>query len=291
MKKMNRFPPKLRAAVTESARKIQDPADRRVCIIDETSSRTIAGELDISLLQVHAAALASEIWPLRYLRNHDSLSVQDQLLLLQSRAAIIGAGGLGGHVMHLLARLGIGRLVAADDQKFDESNVNRQLFAQTDTLGAWKVDTAAAMVARINPAVVVEAHRDRVTEENVDHVIDGAHVVVDAIDNVGDRLLLQSACNRRQVPMVHGALAGFEGQVMTVFPGDEGLRTLYDSDTQGPSAPSAEATLGVPAIAPAFIATLQAMEVIKILLQRGRPLQQRMLYTELENSRFSEFCF
>ena len=288
---MNRFPSDLRAAVTESAREIQDPADRRVWIIDEASSRTIAEEFEISLLQVHTAALASEIWPLRYLRNHDSISILHQQQLLQSRVAIIGAGGLGGHVMHLLARIGIGRLVAVDDQKFDESNANRQIFAQTDTLGAWKVDTAAAMIARINPAVGVQAHRVRVTEENVDHLIDGVHAAVDAVDNVGDRLLLQAACNRRQVPMVHGALAGFEGQVMTVFPGDEGLRALYEGETQDPSAPSAEAMLGVPAIAPAFIATLQAMEVIKILLQRGRPLQQRMLYTEMENSRFSEFCF
>lgn len=289
---MTGFSADIDTALAECAVQITDPAGRRLWSIDEEKSSAIARQFDCPIGRVHEAALTAGIWPLRYLRNHDSLSAEDQKLLLQSCVAVVGAGGLGGHVMQLLARLGIGRIVIADDQDFDESNLNRQVFARTDTIGTPKVDAAASIIAGINPAVAVEVHRTRVTETNVDDFLAGARVAVDATDNIGDRLLLQAACGRNKIPLVHGALAGFEGQIMTIFPGDRGLRAFYEENGQNADAPpAAEALLGVPAIAPALIASLQAMEVIKILLHRDRPLQNRMLYAEIESGRFSEFNF
>ncbi len=278
-------------AVAEAADQTTDPGGRRVWTIDEAQSGAISRQFDCPVNRVHEIALARGIWPRRYLRNHDSLSAKDQRRLLQSSVAVIGAGGLGGHVMQLLARLGIGRMVVADDQRFDESNLNRQVFARTDTIGMPKVAAAAAMIAGINPAVAVDTHQCRVTEANADDFLSGVRVAVDAADNIGDRLLLQAACGRNNIPLVHGALAGFEGQVMTIFPGDPGLRMIYDEDSPSADAPAAEATLGVPAMAPALIGTLQAMEVVKILLHRDRTFQNRMLYAEIESGRFSEFKF
>ena len=226
------------------------------------------------------------------MRNASALSAADQRKLAQSRVAIIGAGGLGGHVIMTLARMGIGRLTVTDPDRFEESNLNRQVLAAADTLGTNKAEAAKKIISGVNPAVEVQSQPVRLDAANAGHVLEGANAVVDALDNVPDRLVLAYACKNQGIPLVHAAIAGFEGQIMTIYPEDPGLEQIY-GDAGSAFEPSAapEAVLGVPAVTPAVLAALQAMETVKILVDRGRGIRRRMLYADLENRGFQEFSF
>jgi molybdopterin/thiamine biosynthesis adenylyltransferase len=115
---------------------------------------------------------------------------------------------------------------------------------------------------------------------------------VDALDNIPDRFVLEEAARSLGIPLIHGALAGFNGQVMTIFPEDPGLALLYGTKAPAAQDPGrAEALLGVPAPTPSAVATVQAMEVVKILLNRGRLLRNQMLHIDLEAARFEVFKF
>ncbi len=274
--------------ISECAGTTSDPAGRTIAIISDFDTLRLARHHNVTPRQVHLSALDQNIWPLRYLRNFDSLTPTDQIKLLETRATVIGAGGLGGYLLELLARTGIGTLVAADPETFDETNLNRQTLARTDTVNQFKTDTAAKALFLINPAIDIITHRVRIDPGNIDAILYGSHVAVDALDNAEDRLTLQESCARQNIPMVHGAIAGFEGRVMTVYPGDQGLQLLYGHNKEEEE-PSAELHLGVPAVTPAFIASLQTMEVLKIVLNRGRPFRNQMLHADLENGRFEEF--
>ncbi|OPY92663.1 MAG: Molybdopterin-synthase adenylyltransferase [Syntrophaceae bacterium PtaU1.Bin231] len=147
-------------------------------------------------------------------------------------------------------------------------------------------------MAEINPGVAVTACRERLTAALSDRLFVYADVIVDGLDNVRDRLLLQDAAHRLHVPLVHGALAGFEGRIMTVYPGDPGLALLYGKAGEEAEAKKRpEALLGVPAVTAAVIGSLQAMEVLKVLLGRGEPIRNAILHVDLENGRWETFRF
>ncbi len=228
-----------------------------------------------ALHEIYREALRLGVYPYRYIRNMDILSAAEQLRLAESRVAVVGAGGLGGQVILLLARVGVGTLVVVDCDLFDETNLNRQALCVEETLGEPKARAAAEAVAAINPGVRVIPHQVRLNADVIDGILAGCDVVVDGLDNVPDRLLLQDAAGRLGIPMVHGALAGFEGRIMTVFPGDAGVKQLYGEAASGADPERPEAVLGVPAVTAALIGTFQAMEVLKILLKRGEPLPKR----------------
>ncbi|MFO7932278.1 MAG: HesA/MoeB/ThiF family protein [Desulfosalsimonas sp.] len=282
----------LETMIAGLARKIKDPAQRSVSVINESEALQAARKCGSTLRQAYIASLGAGIWPLRYLRNSQSLSADEQLRLARSCAAVIGAGGLGANVLMLLARMGIGRLVIADPDVFEESNLNRQLTASTQTLGIAKTDAAKNMLLSVNPAVETTTFQAGLTGENAAEILKGADVALDALDNVPSRLVLADACRQAAIPMIHAAIAGFEGQVMTIFPHDPGLELIYGEGglTPSPEA-SPEAVMGVPGVTPAILAGLEAMEAVKVLLGRGRSLGNRMLYVDLENSGFQEFSF
>jgi molybdopterin/thiamine biosynthesis adenylyltransferase len=147
-------------------------------------------------------------------------------------------------------------------------------------------------VSLINPAVKIIPYRINIEASNIENILSGVQVVVDALDNIPDRIMLGKAAQKLKLPLVHGALAGFDGQVMTVFPGDHGLERIYgNAEPQKGNSDRPEAVLGVPALTPSIVATIQAMEVIKILLKRGQPLRNRMLHIDLDNGRFDSFRF
>ena len=243
----------------------------------------------LSVPEIYTEALRLGVYPCRYLRNRDLLSAAEQLRLAEAQVAVAGAGGLGGQVIILLARLGVGRLIVADSDRFDETNLNRQALSNQQTLKRFKTEVAAESVASINPGVKVIPRQVKLEASGIDEILAGAEVVVDALDNVPDRLILEAACQRLGIPMVHGAIAGFEGRMMTIFPGDLGLKVLYGSGELLDKKESPEAILGTPAVTAAWMGTLQAMEVLKVLLKRGRLFRGTMAYFDLENGRFEEF--
>lgn len=278
--------------IHESAKKITDPAGRDVHVIEDRAALEIAHRFSLSLHEIYTEALRLFIYPYRYIRNMDIISPAEQLKLAESQVAVIGAGGLGGQVILLLARMGIGRLIVVDYDRFDETNLNRQALCNQTVLQRSKARTASETVAAINPGVRVIAHQVRMDTAGIDQLLTGTDVIVDALDNAPDRLVLQEAACRLGVPMVHGALAGFEGRIMTVYPGDPGVKQLYDmEETAGADQERPEALLGVPAVTAAVIGTLQAMEVLKVLLHRGKIFRHIMAHIDLEDGRFEAFCF
>jgi molybdopterin/thiamine biosynthesis adenylyltransferase len=277
--------------IRERAKKTTDPAGREAEILEDRAAREIAWQNGVALHEIYREALALGVCPYRYSRNADILSIAEQLTLAESRVAVVGAGGLGGQVIVLLARLGVGTIVVVDCDLFDETNLNRQTLCTAETLGEPKARAAVEAVASINPGVRVIPHPVRIDAAVIDGILAGSDVVVDGLDSAPDRLLLQEAAGRLGIPMVHGALAGFEGRVMTVLPGDAGVKPLYGetADRADPDRP--EAVLGVPAVTAALIGTFQAMEVLKILLRRGSLFRNTMAYVDLENGRLDTFRF
>jgi len=282
----------LRRLLEQRSTEHTDPAERRVRIVGDAAVQTVAEECGCGVHDVYLAALECGICPTRYLRNRDIIPPNDQLKLARSRVTVVGAGGLGGHVILLLARVGVGTLVVLDHDVFDESNLNRQALCSIDVIGKPKVEAAVAAVAAVNPGTRVIPCRVKLNRDCAPELLAGSDVVVDALDNIADRFILEESAKKLGIPMVHGALAGFEGQLMTIFPEDEGLILLYGSrEPSVKKSASPEAVLGVPTLTPAVVASLQAMEVLKIILHRGNLFRKKLVHIELESSRFNEFLF
>ena len=278
--------------IKKRAMKITDNAARQVQVLEDDQAEKTANEFGHTLHDVYTEALTLGIVPYRYVRNREAISVEEQLKLAASRVAVVGAGGLGGQVILLLARVGIGHLVVVDHDIFDETNLNRQALSHRESIGRPKSEQAVAAVRSINPGVEVTPHQAKIDASNAREILDRSDVVVDALDNVPTRFALERAAKALKIPLVHGAVAGFEGRMMTIFPEDPGLKNLYGSeqvkvdDTKRP-----EAILGVPVLTPSFIANLQAMEVVKIILKRGKLFRNIMLHVDLEGGQVSEFSF
>lgn len=247
-------------------------------------ARDLADRLGVSLAQVYDAALAAGVVPLRYLRNLGTVGIEGQRALLRSRVAVVGLGGLGGYVVEGLARSGIGTIIAIDGDAFEEHNLNRQALSSEGALGLPKATAAASRVAAINGAVTVEAHQERLTAANAAAVLASADVIVDALDNLPDRLLLQDTAAQLGKPLVHGAIAGFVGQVMVVMPGDRGLRALYRDGAVLEH--GIEAVVGTPAATPMLVAAVQVQEAIKLLTGVGTPLRHCLLLVDSESGEF-----
>jgi molybdopterin-synthase adenylyltransferase len=279
-----------RRAVERAARQQADAAGRPVRVLDDEAAREIAQRKGISLHEIQSLALSAGICPKRYLRNLESITLQEQLRLSEKTAAVVGAGGLGGNVITLLARIGVGKLIIIDPDSFDETNLNRQALSGIHNVGVPKVQAAAEAVADINPAVNVISHRKAFTLSDTHLLLDGADIIIDCLDNIPDRMILQEAACLMEIPFIHGAIAGFEGQVMTVFPGDKGLERLYGAapfSTKRVDAP--EAVMGTPAPAPALIAALEVMEALKIFLDRGGIHRDSLIHADLEACRIERF--
>lgn len=230
---------------------------------------------------VEILALQNNIIPERYQRNLGVISLSEQAKLLQSKVVIIGAGGLGGTVLELLARMGIGKLIIADKDIIVDSNLNRQILSTETNLGQRKTEVAIKRVKEINSSIEIVGHSVFINSDNVGKIIEGAEVVVDALDNLPSRFVLQKACRDLKISLVHGAIAGFNGQLATISPEDKGLELIYGSNKDLPEHGS-EVELGAPTVTPAIIASLEAQEVIKILLKRGKLFRNRLLYLDIE---------
>ena len=237
--------------------------------------------------QVEEAALSAGLLPARYQRNRRTLSTAGQLTLLRSGVAVVGCGGLGGYAIEQLARLGVGRLVVVDPDRFEEHNLNRQLLSSLADLGRAKVEAAVSRVAAINPAVTVIPHQLAFGAANGAGLLAGVGVVIDALDGISVRLELAAACSALGLPLVHGAIGGWYGHVATQFPGERVVERIYGHCTE---AKGVEQELGNPSFTPAVIASLQVAEACKVLLSAGLPLRGRHLHVDLWSMEFVEIA-
>lgn len=236
-----------------------------------------------SVQEVELAAMELEIAPARYARNLGTVGIGGQLKLLRASVAIVGLGGLGGYVAEALARMGVGHLILIDGDDFEEHNLNRQLFSTQRNLGMQKVRAACQRIAEVNSAVTTDGYAAVLTPENLPKLLDGADVVVDALDRLPTRLVLQDGARELGVPMVHGSIGGFLGQVMTIFPEDAGLHALYGNGDGLPEQ-GLESRLGTPSATPMGVAAWEVQEVVKILTDQGELLRGRLLIVDMETA-------
>ncbi len=255
--------------------------DNDTPIVGLEQVRHLAHACNCSIREVELVALEANVVPQRYLRNLGTIGLEGQARLLRSTVAVVGLGGLGGYITEALARVGVGRLILIDGDVFEEHNLNRQLLSSEAGLGASKARAARQRVGRINSAVEVIEHPVTLTRENLPRLLEGAQVVADALDRLPTRLILQEGAQAQGIPMVHGSIAGFLGQVMTIFPGDPGLRGLYGEPSQLPEQ-GLETRLGTPAATPMAVAAWESQEVVKILLGQGELLRNRLLLLDME---------
>jgi molybdopterin/thiamine biosynthesis adenylyltransferase len=240
----------------------------------------LAHNTGVRLQALEAAALRHQILPERYIRNTQSLSIADQRVLLESSACIIGVGGLGGTVAEVLARVGIGALHLVDGDCFEEHNLNRQRFAHIGNLGQPKSQSAKAAIARINPAATIKASPVFLTAANAADLIGSADVVIDCLDRLDSRLVLQQACRRLKRPLVSAAVAGTTGQLTVVFPEDIGLESLI-GDIGAANNRGVESHLGNLPFTVNAVASMEAAEAVKLLLGREGLLRNRLLLIDL----------
>lgn len=223
----------------------------------------------------------------RYSRNVETLSIEENDSLAQKKVCVVGCGGLGGYIIEMLGRLGIGHITAVDGDGFEESNLNRQILSDVNVLGVKKALIAQKRMSQVNPLITVSAITERLTQENAKQIIDDADVVVDALDNIESRLILEEICEEMSVPLVHGAIAGWYGQVSTILPGDKLLSRFYASkDLQG-----AEKKYGNPSFTPALVASIEVSEVLKLLISRGEVLSNKMLLIDLLRQEYDVIDF
>jgi sulfur-carrier protein adenylyltransferase/sulfurtransferase len=210
---------------------------------------------------------------------------EGQQKLLDAKVLLLGAGGLGSPAALYLAAAGVGTLGIVDMDVVDASNLQRQILHNMDRVGERKVDSAKKTITAINPDVNVVTYDVRFGADNILDIIDGYDVIVDGTDNFPTRYLLNDASLLKRIPVVHGSIFRFEGQV-TVFDPYNGpcYRCLLPEPPPPELAPSC-AEAGVLGVLPGIVGSIQALEAIKLILDLGDPLRGRLLaYDALETS-------
>lgn len=208
-----------------------------------------------------------------------TLSSEENDKLKNYKVCVIGCGGLGGYVIEMLGRIGVGYITAVDGDVFQESNLNRQILSDTHSLGKSKSITTKERMMNVNPLIEVNAINEFLTKENYPEILKGHDIIVDALDSIDARLMLQDACEELNIPLVSGAIAGWYGQVTTVYPGDKTLNIIYGKKV----GKGVEVKLGNPSFTPALVASIEVSEVIKVLIGRGELLRKRILFIDTLN--------
>ena len=198
----------------------------------------------------------------RYERNIPALTEAECALLRQKRVLVVGCGGLGGHIIDQLCRIGIGAIRAVDGDVFEPSNLNRQLLSEIPKLGVSKAKAAADHIAKVNPDVSVEAVEAFLTEDNAVRLIAGCDIVLDALDDIPSRRILAAACEKANIPYVHGAIQGWVAQAAISMPGDHLINTLYPEKIEIKDK-------SVLSFTPALCASIQTSLCVKLLVGRS----------------------
>jgi len=223
--------------------------------------REVADMAGVSRRETEIFALKRGLCPSRYERSIGTLGLDGQRKLLEASVAVAGCGGLGGVIVELLARAGVGELILIDGDVFSDNNLNRQILCAESDIGRGKAETARERALAVNGVVQTKALRCYIDEENAGECLAGASLVMDGLDNNRSRMIVLRECRERGIPFVHGAIGGFWAQVGVFFPGD---RSPWDGMTDSPDK-GLELTLGNPPFTPAFAASLQTALALGIL--------------------------
>lgn len=211
----------------------------------------------------------------RYIRQTGLVGGSGQKILAEKSVLILGCGGLGGHLIEHMLRIGVGSITAVDGDRFERNNLNRQILSTETLLGEGKAETAAFRAHAVNSAVTFTAVNAFFTEENADLLVKGKDLVLDGLDNIPSRLLAEDVCARYGIPLVHGAICAEHVQVAVVPPDSGMLHLLYSGAVGGkPSKESISYT-------PACCAAIQCAEAKKILLGETPALWGKVMQLNL----------
>jgi molybdopterin/thiamine biosynthesis adenylyltransferase len=235
--------------------------------------------------EIEIMALEHGVVPERYVRNMKTFSPQDQVALLKARVSIVGLGGLGGTVVEILARLGIGTLNVIDGDTFEESNLNRQFLSTPRLMAKSKAEAAERRIKEINPSITVKQHSQFLDQNNGLDLLSRPDVIVDCLDNLKTRFVLERLCRQIGSPLVSAAVAGSTGHVTTIYPQDQGLKLIYGDPAKTPPH-GAEASLGTVPYSVTFLAALECAEIVKIIQHRGSLLRNKLLVADLNDGVF-----
>ena len=212
------------------------------------------------------------------------IGFKGQLKLKNSSVICIGAGGLGSSVLLYLAAAGIGRIGIVDNDQVEKSNLQRQIIHETNTVGNLKINSARERIKRFNPNIEVLTFNERINSENVIEIIKDFDIICDCSDNFGTRYLINDACLILNKALVFGSVQGFEGQI-SVFNLNKKSPNLRDLLPESPiknSIPSCE-EFGVVGVSTGLIGILQANEILKIILKKGKILDGKIMIFDLLN--------
>lgn len=207
---------------------------------------------------------------------------EGQLKLKRSRVVVAGVGGLGCPASLYLAAAGVGHLLLVDNERFELSNLNRQILCSEKDVGRLKVEAAREKLEALNSEIEVSTKCVEIAENNIRELIRGSDIVVDAMDNWKTRFTINEGCVRERIPLVHAGINGWGGQITTIFPGKGPcLRCLI------PRSPPEVKPFPVLGATPSLFAMLQVMEVIKLLTGLGEPLIGKLLLFSGEDMSFN----
>ena len=219
----------------------------------------------------------------RHIRNIPALSEAECALLRTKKAAVIGCGGLGGYLIELLTRVGIGGIRAVDGDVFEPSNLNRQILSDVSRLGESKAAAAVQRAEAIDPAVDVEGIHAFLDGENARSLIAGCDVVLDALDSVPARRILAEACEAEGIPYIYGAIQGWVAQAGVSLPGDGLIGKLYPEEIE-------IRDKSVLSFTPALCASVQTALCVKLLT--GRAVKTgKIYYFDLLDQEFETISF
>lgn len=211
----------------------------------------------------------------RDIRTYGTIDKDELCTIQQLNVAIVGAGGLGGYVLEMIARLGVRRITVVDSETFDISNLNRQLLSSEQNIGDKKVDAARDRIGTVNSNIHVKTIAEKLSDDNVYSVLKDQDVVFDCVDNIEARFVIQDCCKQLGIPFIHGAVDGWYGQVSTVLPGDDTLDKIYSSNTDCMVKKQAASFI------PAVVASYQVSEFVKLSNKKGSLLRNQLLYIDM----------
>lgn len=214
------------------------------------------------------------------------VGLEGQKRIAQAKVFIVGAGGLGSPVGLYLTAAGVGTLAIIDNDDVELSNLQRQIVHSVKTLGNPKVESAKKKFESLNPNVHVIAVKQRLTKDNVLELIRDYDIVVDCSDNFSTRFLVNDACVMSKKTLVTGAIARFEGQLTVIIPGDGPCYRCLFEEPPPPGALPSPSEVGLLGVIPGVIGTLQATEVLKLIIGRGALLKGELLMYDALKSTF-----
>lgn len=217
-------------------------------------------------------------------KNMGVMSEEQWLRLANLRVLLVGLGGLGGHVANSLVRLGVHTLSIVDFDKFDHSNLNRQLFSSHKNIGIYKTDVFIDELKNLNPKLKIIPYQMKVQQLKPE-VFDQVDIIIDAVDDIQTKLYLEEMGFIHQKLLVHGAIGGWYGQIGLLTPGAYLLKELYGDSHFGD-----EELLGSPTFSPAVVANMMVSEIVKYAIDSPKALIDQIMMIDLLNHEYRIVC-